>query len=144
MAGKSYYELTVALYKEQNFMVGKTEHFNVFAQVRQDLFGFVDAIAVHPKHGIVAVQACGADFSEHVAKLTGERRENVILWLLGGGRLILTGWRKLKGKLEPRHREFTLTDFEEITPAVAASLGSTYRRAGTGLWLPGTHEFHAK
>jgi hypothetical protein len=38
------------------YQVGKTEHWNHFAKIRQDLFGCVDAIAMRPGSPLLAVQ----------------------------------------------------------------------------------------
>ena len=56
---KSYLERTLDLYKQQNFLVEKTEYFNPYGNVRHDLFGFIDAVAVHPFFGTIGVQSCG-------------------------------------------------------------------------------------
>lgn len=110
-------ERTLSVCKELNFMVAKVEHFNTFAGVRQDLFGFIDLIAIHPRYGTIGIQVCGKDWSSHIKKLTGQRREALILWLASGSRCILVGWRQLKTDgWQPRVREFTLADFEELTP----------------------------
>jgi len=119
---KSYLERTLSELKSQGYMVQKVEHFNVYGGVRQDLFGFLDLLAVHPAHGIIGIQVCGEDWSSHVKKLTGERKEALILWLASGGRCTLIGWRQLKETWTPRIREFTLADFPEITPEVQTRL----------------------
>ena len=95
----SYLERTMAVLKSQDFMVAKTEHFNALAGVRQDLFGMFDLLALHPAYGTIGVQVCGpGDFGAHVTKLTGARKERLILWLAAApsNRCILIGWRKLK------------------------------------------------
>ena len=89
--------------------------------IRQDLFGFLDILALDPVRGVLGVQACGSAFSGHVGKLTEERAGPVIEWLrTPGTALELWGWRKVKVKVKrggkatiwaPRVREFTLADF---------------------------------
>ena len=80
-----------------------------------NLLGFIDGIAMGPGD-LIALQACGQDFQEHVRKITGPCRFNAIDWLNTGNRIVLIGWRKLgkagKRKLwTPRIQEFTLADF---------------------------------
>jgi hypothetical protein len=83
--------------------------------IRQDLFGFIDIIAIctDPPEGIIAVQSCTTQFAEHKAKILGN--SNAVLWLQAGGRIQLWGWRKLKegGRLrwQPRVEEITLESF---------------------------------
>lgn len=107
-------------------MVQKVEHFNAFAGIRQDLFGFIDLLAVHPHYGTVGVQVCGQDWQTHIKKISTDCREPAILWLLGGNRLLLVGWRQLKGKWTPRLKEYSLeTDFPEITSVAREKLAAS-------------------
>lgn len=128
----SYLEKTNDVLKAANFTTQKVETFNMHAGVRQDLYGFIDLLAMHPSHGIVGVQVCGpSDYAEHVKKMLGPRREALILWLASGGRAILVGWRKLKGRWTPRYHEFLLGSDElpEITPSVLNSLHAADRNS---------------
>ncbi len=65
--------------------------------IRQDLFGFIDIIAIDPVQGIVAVQSCGQDFAGHVAKMLGERNDAMFEWIKHAP-IELWGWRKVKLK----------------------------------------------
>lgn len=67
--------------------------------IRQDLFGFIDIVAIDPVEGIIAIQSCGQGFSDHVKKLTIERKGVVSLWLKHA-KVELWGWRKVKNKLK--------------------------------------------
>jgi hypothetical protein len=129
---KSYLERTLKMFKEANFEIQKVEYFNAYGGNRVDLFGFIDAIAIHPHHGTIGVQACGQDWNEHIRKMTGPKREILILWLASGNRCFLIGWRNLRSKdpatgrpkgWTPRIKEFTLAaDFPEITPSILSRL----------------------
>jgi hypothetical protein len=63
------------------------ERWNPYAEIRQDLFGFIDILAIHPeRHEILGVQACsGASHAARRAKI--EAHDKVMPWLLSGGRL---------------------------------------------------------
>jgi len=101
--------------------VGIVERFNRFAGpkgIRQDLFGFLDLIAISPMAGIVGVQSTGTDFAGHRRKILEDRRQECIDWLMAGGRVLLYGWRKVKAKrggkkmvYKPRIEEITLDTF---------------------------------
>ena len=120
----THLERTLKCFKDLNFIVSKVEHFNTFAGIRQDLFGFLDVLALHPAHGTIGVQVCGSDWSPHIRKMTDDRRESLLLWLASGNRCILIGWRNLKKEgWTPRLREFTLADdFPEVTPEILIKL----------------------
>jgi hypothetical protein len=75
---------TLKAMREQGRLCGIVEKFQQYGGkfgVRQDLFGFIDIIAIDPTEGIVAIQSCGQDYSGHVKKLTEERNEAVFEWL---------------------------------------------------------------
>lgn len=133
MASLSPTQRTLRHLKEKGRICGIVEKWNQYAGPcgrRQDLFGFIDIIALDPEKGIVAIQSCGQAFSEHYKKIVDtECTENVIAWLNSGGKIELWGWRKLKlkkgGKAErwfPRIQEITMQD---IMPKFAPKQGHT-------------------
>lgn len=89
---------TLRAMREQGRLCGIVERFNAHVGpygIRQDLFGFIDIIAIDPVHGIVAVQSCGQSFGDHVKKLKEERNEAVFEWCKHA-HCELWGWRKVK------------------------------------------------
>ena len=62
--------------------------------IRQDLFGFIDIIAIDEFEGIVAIQSTGQDWSGHIKKIM-ELEEIVLKWLHHAP-LELWSWRKVK------------------------------------------------
>ena len=98
MAGLSPTQRTLKAMREQGRLCGIVERFNSHVGafgIRQDLFGFIDIIAIDPRFGIIAIQSCGQDFAGHARKLTEERNEAVFEWLKHA-RCELWGWRKVK------------------------------------------------
>jgi len=106
---------------------GIVERFNGYAGphgVRQDLFGFIDIIALDPQDGIVGVQSTGTDYSGHLKKITQERAEEVREWLSCGGVVELWAWRKVKQVkggtkmvYRPRVKKITAADLDtELSP----------------------------
>lgn len=100
------------------------ERFNRFAGphgIRQDLFGIIDIIALHPSRGVVGVQSTGQDFAGHFQKITREKAQDTRDWLqTPGTSLELWGWRKVKaergGKAmvwKPRVHVFTMEDIKD-------------------------------
>jgi len=117
--GLSATQRTLRCLREQGRICGIVERFNAHVGpfgIRQDLFGYIDILALDPQRGIIAIQSCGQSFAEHARKIL----ENEIApeWLKAGGKIELYGWRKVKLKRGmkaerwmPRIREFTLADF---------------------------------
>lgn len=97
MATKSM-QRTLDFLRAGSFTPAIVEKFNPYAGAygrREDLFGFIDIIALSDKN-IIAVQACGADWSPHVKKMSEDKEYFVKKWLTAGGLVLLMGWRKLK------------------------------------------------
>lgn len=70
------------------------ERWNQFAKVRQDLFGFIDIVAIGGGH-IVGVQTTtgeGGAMAARRAKILSEPK--ALAWVKAGGRIVLHGWRK--------------------------------------------------
>ena len=98
MKGITPTQRTLKAMREQGRLCGIVERFNRFAGphgVRQDLFGFIDIIAIDPVDGIIGIQSCGQAFSEHVKKMTEERNEEMYEWLRHA-KVELWGWRRVQ------------------------------------------------
>ena len=110
---------TLAALRKDGYTCAITERWNPHAHIRQDLYGFVDVLAIKPDYGILAVQACaGGDHAKRRTKILAEPRAK--LWLECGGRICVCSWTKKgargKRKLwEPRIEHLHLRDF---TPAL--------------------------
>lgn len=95
MATKSV-QRTLEYLRDLGFSAAVVEHFNPYSRHREDLFGFIDIVALSKDVGIVGVQACGTDWGEHITKLHVDRRFAAEKWAEAGGKIWLVGWRKLK------------------------------------------------
>ena len=123
MAGLSPTQRTLRYLREQGHVAAIVEKWNPHVGIRQDLFGFIDIIALDPEKGVIGVQSTGQDFAGHYRKLTTERYQEVSDWLkTPGTSLLLIGWRKLKVKRggkamrwSPRIQEITLEDLVHET-----------------------------
>jgi hypothetical protein len=88
---------TLKALRGQGRICGIVERFNPYGGkhgVRQDLFGFIDIIALDPVLGVVGVQSCGEAFSGHVKKMTELRHYEMKAWLRHA-KVELWGWRKV-------------------------------------------------
>ena len=119
--GLSNTQRTLRWLRQQGMIAGIVERFNAHAGpfgLRQDLFGFIDIVALEA-NSIIAIQSCGQAFSEHNLKILAN--EVAPEWLKSGGRIQLIGWRKIKkvrgGKQmiwAPRVKEYKSEDFNSI------------------------------
>lgn len=88
-----------------------TEKWNPFAHVRQDMFGFIDLLAIHPVNKVMlGVQTTSfAHRADHFRKIVNEPRAKD--WLNSGGRIQLITWKEQrKNGKAVRH----LPDFLEV------------------------------
>ena len=110
---------TLKALREQGMIAGIVERWIPRINIRRDLFGILDIVALHPVRGVVGVQSTGQDFAGHMAKMTVEKRAECMAWLkTPGTALELWGWSKLLVKRggkartwQPRVHVFTMEDF---------------------------------
>lgn len=81
------------LLKSEGYFVAVTERWNSFAHIRQDLFGFIDLLALR-NDSLVAIQATtAANIHARLAKI--RTLPAVSLWLASNSRrLEIHGWKK--------------------------------------------------
>ena len=84
--------------RSRGYICDKTERWNAFAGPfgrHEDLFGFIDLIALDPKQGIIAIQSTGPHGH-------AKHRKDILVnayaleWLKCGGVIEIWSWRKLK------------------------------------------------
>jgi len=119
MASLSPTSRTLRTLRTQGVICEVVERWNQFAGphgIRQDLFHFIDIVAVQ-HDGIIGVQCCAR--SGHAAHRT-KILENEIApeWLRAGGKIQIWSWAKQKvkrgGKMmrwKPKVEAFSLADF---------------------------------
>lgn len=92
---------TLKRLREAGYLAAVVEHWNPFAHIRQDLFGFIDVLAVREGE-VLAVQACaGTDAAKRVRKIADHT--NIGAVRKAGIRIEVHAWRKLaSGRYEVR------------------------------------------
>ena len=91
-----------------------TEHWNPWAKIRQDLFGFVDILCLGEGE-IIGVQTTSRSHMSTRAKKIREH-ENLLPVLDSGIRIWIQGWEKNKsGRWEVRESEIKFVDIEDDT-----------------------------
>ena len=119
---------SLAWLRDNGYTVAIVEHWNQYARIRQDLFGFGDLLAVHPANrDILIVQTTsGGNVSARVTKILQEPRAAV--WLAAGGTIQVHGWRKVgpagKRKLWALRRvPVTFSDYGAVAAELAPAPG---------------------
>lgn len=89
--GVSPTQRSIRYLRDAGYYVAIVERWNPFAMIRQDVFGWIDLIAVKAGSPILGVQvtSCG-----HVAERLAKARGNKALraWCRAGGSLEVQGW----------------------------------------------------
>lgn len=129
---------TIAALKKAGYITAITEHWNMYARIRQDMFGFCDILALAPHSAlpphIFAVQCTsGSNHSARVNKIIAEPR--ALAWIIAGGRIQVWSWKKmgLRGKAKhwtPRIEEIGHERFTKAGALAADQTGGDY---STGL-----------
>lgn len=100
---------TLAECKKRGYVAAITEHWNSYARIRQDLFGFIDLVALVPcmfdaskpdaitnyinSGAILGIQACaGASHATRETKIAAS--PNIRPWIEAGGRCEVWSWSK--------------------------------------------------
>lgn len=82
---------SLAYLRKVGYRVGIAEHWNAFARIRQDLFGFIDLVAIRPDYKILAIQTTSMpNTSARIAKIL--ELPSSADWLRAGGRIEVHGW----------------------------------------------------
>ena len=89
---------TMQRLRAAGYLAAITERWNPHASIRQDLFGFIDLVAIRSdKPGVLAIQCCAlCDVSKRRHKIASIAASSE--WLAAGNRIEIWGWEKRAGK----------------------------------------------
>lgn len=91
-------KMSLDLLRGRGCAVGIVEKWNPHVGIRQDLFGFVDLVAVLPTGEPFFVQTTtGVGVADHIAKIlriVAEPGKEPLAALVRSGRVVVHGWRK--------------------------------------------------
>jgi hypothetical protein len=110
---------SLSLLRKEGFTVAVVEHWNMFAKIRQDLFGFADLLAFRVgQPGSMLVQTTTAsNASARRAKI--HKNVTALEWLMAGNWIRLDKWaeRGARGKRKTWTAEseyITIDSFKEV------------------------------
>ena len=104
--GTSPTQRTLAHWRDLGYTCAIVERWNPHARIRQDLYGFIDVLAIKGED-IVGIQACsgaGGDSAARVRKITEHANYPLVCRAL---RIVVQSWRK-NSKNRWVHREVEL------------------------------------
>lgn len=82
---------SLAHLREEGYVVAIVERWNPHARIRQDLFGFIDLLAIR-KGETLAVQVTASGVSSRIKKIMESDYLNAVRD--AGWRIVVHGWRK--------------------------------------------------
>ncbi len=98
--------------RKRGYMVAITEKWNPFAKIRQDLFGFIDLLAIRGNEVLAVQTTSGTNVAARVAKIVSLQAAR--LWLESPNRkIVVHGWAK-RGPRGKR-KEWTVREEEIYT-----------------------------
>jgi hypothetical protein len=101
MAKRSPTSRALEHYRELGYLADKTEHHNMFSHQKNDLFGFIDLVAIHPVRGIVGVQATsGANHAARRTKILA--LPTAVAWIAAGGIIEVITFAKQGARGKPK------------------------------------------
>lgn len=84
---------SLAKLRAAGWLVAVVERWNPYARIRQDLFGFVDLLAVRGNETLAVQTTCGSNVADRLAKILATQA--AALWLESPSRTIVVhGWAK--------------------------------------------------
>ena len=100
----SYTQLTLKRLRKNGIKAAVIEKWNQNVRrgdggfgIRQDLFGWIDIIALDPTRGIIGIQSTSAGaLSAHLSKMLNTKSEEIVLWSRCRGITEIWAWRKEK------------------------------------------------
>jgi hypothetical protein len=103
---------SLAQIRKCGMTVAIVEHWNPFARIRQDLFGFIDLLVIAPKMMAFQVTS-GSNVSARIKKISASPLAKE--WVENGHRIFVHGWAKNKKtkRWKCREVEVFLSDFKE-------------------------------
>ena len=98
--------------RAEGYFVAIVEHWNPHAFIRQDLFGFIDLLAIRGNETLGVQTTSGAHTANRKAKIL--TRPMAKEWLRSPTRrVVVHGWRKLKTGWACREEEVVFSDFPQ-------------------------------
>ncbi len=81
-------------FRDLGYTMAITERWNPYAKIRQDLFGFIDLLAIKPGEPVIAIQATStSNVSARIKKIKNIPEH--LVWLETGARILVVSQTRL-------------------------------------------------
>lgn len=105
---------SLKLLRERGYLVAITERWNQYAHVRQDLFGFIDLLAVRGDYVLAVQTTSGSNASARLEKIN--QTPAALLWLSDHRGIVVHAWRKVGERGKRKTWECREIPVTTITP----------------------------
>ena len=102
-------QLSLRKMRGDEFRAYVVEHWNAFAKIRQDLFGFIDILGVFEGRTLAVQSTTKNNISARVHKIMEKRAEAAKDCLLAGWEIEVHGWHQAKKGAPWKCRVITIT-----------------------------------
>lgn len=100
---------SLALLRKAGLIAAVTEHWNPYAHIRQDLFGFGDIIAIDPANRRIILVQTTTVANQAARRKKIEALPEARAWVQAGGQVIVHGWSK---RIVNKRRVWVCTEME--------------------------------
>lgn len=106
--------LTLRHLRAEGWTVEVVERWNPHARIRQDLFGFIDLLAIRGNETLAVQTTSATNAAARLNKIVAH--ENARAVLRAGWRIEVHGWKKVRGKWALAYNKRVELDPREETP----------------------------
>ena len=85
---------TLKKLRDEGYVCAIVEHWNQWAKIRQDLFGFIDIVAIKDTETLGVQTTSGSNTNARVNKILENKYYPLVK--KAGWKIVVHGWRKLK------------------------------------------------
>lgn len=89
-------QLSLRHLRAEGWLAAVVEHYNPHARVRNDLFGFIDVLAIRPDETLAVQATTASNVSSRVHKIADH--SNIAAVREAGWRIEVWGWAKKSGR----------------------------------------------
>ena len=91
---------TLKKMRDQGYLAAVVEKWNPHVKVRNDLFGFIDVLAISDNETVAIQTTSYSNMSKRIKKI--QEHENVGAVRKAGWKIVVHGWRKVKNRWQVR------------------------------------------
>lgn len=94
MPGVSPTQRSLKILRSNGYLCAIVEHWNPYARIRQDLYGFVDILAIKKNETLAVQTTSGSNIRARERKILEHKNYKAVK--SAGWKIEIHGWRKLK------------------------------------------------